>query len=152
MADPGRAVTVLAAVLAALCAASGGGPSGAGQPGALPGPLTDVPGNPSRGRQIVRDQGAASCLICHAMPIPEEPDHGNVGPPLHGIGARYSAAELRQRLVDPKALNPDTVMPSYFSTEGLYRVLDRHADRPIYTAQQVEDVVAYLVSLRDGRP
>jgi sulfur-oxidizing protein SoxX len=114
----------------------------------MPTPLTDAPGNPARGRQIVRDASKATCLICHPMPIPEEPDHGGIGPPLAGVGARYTPGELRLRLVDPKALNPDTVMPSYHRVEGLHRVLGRYQGRPIYTAQEVEDVVAYLASLR----
>ena len=115
----------------------------------IPEPLTDSPGNPDRGRQIVRDITNATCLICHAMPIPEEPDHGNIGPPLDGVGSRYDAGELRLRLVDPKAINPDTIMPSYYRTEGLYRVREQFRGRPIYTAQQIEDVVAYLTTLKD---
>lgn len=111
-------------------------------------PLTDAPGNPARGRQIVRDPDKATCLICHQMPIPDEPDHGGIGPPLAGVGLHYTPGELRLRLVDPKALNPETVMPSYHRVEGLYRVLGRYEGKPIYTAQEVEDVVAYLASLR----
>ncbi len=117
----------------------------------IPEPLTDSPGNPARGRQIVRDLDKATCLICHQMPIPEEPDHGRIGPPLHGIGARFTPAELRLRVVDAKALDPETVMPSYHRVEGLYRVLERFRGRPIYSAQEVEDVVAYLASLK-GSP
>lgn len=115
---------------------------------AIPEPLTATPGNPARGRQIVRDINNATCLICHAMPIPEEPDHGDIGPPLHGVGSRLTAGEIRLRIVDPKHVNPDSIMPSYHRTQGLYRVLAAYRGRPIYTAQQVEDVVAYLVSLR----
>lgn len=110
-------------------------------------PLTSTPGNPARGRQIVRDTTKATCLICHAMPIPEEPDHGEIGPPLHSVGALYSRGELRLRLVDPKRLNPDTIMPSYYRVEGLYRVLKQYEGRSIYTAQEIEDVVAYLATL-----
>ena len=113
----------------------------------LPGPLTTEPGNPARGRLIVRDLDRASCLICHALPIPEEPDHGTIGPPLHGIGAHLSVAEMRQRIIDPKAANPDTIMPSYYRTTGLRDVLEIYRGRPIYTAQQVEDVVAYMATL-----
>jgi L-cysteine S-thiosulfotransferase len=112
-------------------------------------PLTDEPGNPGRGRLIVRDTARATCLICHALPIPEEPDHGEVGPSLAGVGKRYTPGQLRLRLVDPKAINPDTIMPSYYRVENLYRVLDTYRGQPIYTAQQIEDVVAYLAQLRD---
>lgn len=116
--------------------------------GGIPEPLTAQPGSPERGRLIVRDLSKASCLICHAMPIPEEPDHGQIGPPLEGIGSAYSAAELRLRLVDPKAINPETLMPSYYRVEGLRGVLARYAGQPIYTAQEIEDVVAYLATLK----
>jgi sulfur-oxidizing protein SoxA len=112
-------------------------------------PLTGVPGDPTRGRAIVRDANKASCLICHAMPIPEEPDHGGIGPPLAGIGNRASPGELRRRIVDPTVLDPASVMPAYHRTDGLTRVLARHRDQPIYTAQEVEDVVAYLGTLVD---
>jgi sulfur-oxidizing protein SoxX len=111
-------------------------------------PLTDSPGNPARGRSIVRDLAHATCLICHAMPIPEEPDHGDIGPSLVGVGARSSEGALRLRLVDPKAINPDSIMPSYFRIDGLNRVWTPFVGRPVYTAQQVEDVVAYLASLK----
>ncbi len=135
-------------VVLGLIVALGTGAAGAAL--GIPEPLTAEPGNPDRGRLIVRDLSAASCLICHAMPIPEEPDHGDIGPPLHGVGARLTPAELRERLVDPKALNPDTVMPSYFRTEGLKDVLMRYRGRTIYSAQQVEDVVAYLSTLTEA--
>jgi sulfur-oxidizing protein SoxX len=118
----------------------------------MPVPLTDEAGNPARGRLIVADLGKASCLICHAMPIPEEPDHGTIGPPLHGIGARFTAAELRQRIADPKALNPDTIMPAYYRTEGLTGVLERYRGTTIYSAQELEDVLAYLVTLTEPGP
>lgn len=115
---------------------------------ALDTPLTDVPGDPVRGLAIVRDARNATCLICHDMPIPEEPSHGNLGPPLDGVGDRFSTGELRQRVVDAKRINPDTIMPAYYRTEGLYRVYAPYAGKTIYTAQQVEDVVAYLLTLR----
>jgi sulfur-oxidizing protein SoxX len=116
--------------------------------GGIPAALTDVPGNAGRGRQIVRDQSKATCLICHAMPIDEEPDHGQIGPPLDGVGSLYSAAELRLRLVDPKAINPETIMPSYYRTHGFTGVLERFRDQSIYSAQEIEDVVAYLLTLK----
>jgi sulfur-oxidizing protein SoxX len=114
---------------------------------AIPHPLTDEPGDPQRGRRIVLDRDGGDCTICHAMPLPQRQFHGTVGPPLDGIGGRYSAGELRLRLVDPKAFNPDTIMPAYYKIEGLRRVLERYRGKPMLTAQQVEDVVAYLLTL-----
>ncbi len=116
-------------------------PWAAAQPAELA-PLTSVPGDPARGRAVVRDAGKASCLICHAMPIPEEPDHGAIGPSLAGIGSRAGPGALRRRLVDPAADNPGSVMPAYHRVDGLERVLSRLRGQPIYTAQEVEDVVA----------
>ena len=109
--------------------------------------LTGSPGNPMRGEQLVRDTDRATCLICHDMPIEGEPDPGNIGPPLAGVALRYSAGELRLRLVDPKLFNPDTIMPSYFRLDDLYRVAQEYRNRSIYSAQDIEDVVAYLLTL-----
>lgn len=117
--------------------------------GAIEMPLTAEPGNPGRGRRIVADLAHVSCLICHALPIPEEPDHGAVGPSLVGVGSRYTAGEIRLRLVDPKALNPQSMMPSYYRVDGLERVQQVYRGKPIYSAQQIEDVVAYLAQLKD---
>jgi sulfur-oxidizing protein SoxX len=114
----------------------------------IPTPLTDMPGNPGRGLQVIRDVANVTCLICHSMPIQGEPDQGQIGPPLAGVGSRYTPGELRLRLVNPKAFNPDTIMPAYYRVEGLNRVLQQYRDRPIYTAQQIEDVVAFLVQLK----
>jgi sulfur-oxidizing protein SoxX len=82
------------------------------------------------------------------MPLPQRQFHGTVGPPLDGIGSRSTAGELRLRLVDPKAINPETVMPAYYKVEGLYRVLERYRDQPMLTAQEIEDIVAYLLTLK----
>jgi sulfur-oxidizing protein SoxX len=116
--------------------------------GAIPEPLTDQPGDAERGRRIVLDRERGDCVICHAMPLPQRRFHGSIGPHLDGVGARYSAGELRLRLVDPKALNPDTIMPAYHRVEGLQRVHERYHGGPILTAQQIEDVVAYLLTLQ----
>jgi sulfur-oxidizing protein SoxX len=115
--------------------------------GGIPEPLTDISGDRFRGELIVRDPTNASCLICHSMPIPDEPDPGNIGPDLAGIANRYTEAELRLRLVDPKVINPDTVMPAYYSLRNLYRVEEQYVGRTIYSAQDVEDVIAYLMTL-----
>jgi L-cysteine S-thiosulfotransferase len=115
---------------------------------AIPEPLTDQSGDAVRGRRIVLDREGGDCLICHAMPLPQRQFHGTIGPPLDGVGSRYSAGELRLRLGDPKALNPDTIMPAYYRVEGLHRVHERYRGKPILTAQQIEDVVAYLLTLQ----
>ena len=117
--------------------------------GAIREPLTDQPGDPERGRRIVLDRDAGDCTICHAMPLPQREFHGTVGPPLDGIGSRATAGVLRLRLVDPKVLHPATIMPAYYKVEGLHRVLERYRARPILTAQQIEDVITYLLTLTD---
>jgi L-cysteine S-thiosulfotransferase len=117
--------------------------------GAIPEPLTDQPGDAERGRRIVLDREGGDCIICHVMPLPQRQFHGSIGPPLDGVGDRYTAGGLRLRLVDPKAFNPNTIMPAYYGVEGLHRVGERFRGKPILTAQQVEDVVAYLLTLRE---
>ena len=101
------------------------------------------------GRRIVLDRDRGDCTICHAMPLPQREFHGTVGPPLDGIGRRATPNALRLRLVDPKAFNAETIMPAYYKVTGLHRVLDRYHARPILTAQQIEDVIAYLLTLTD---
>ncbi len=112
-------------------------------------PLTDRPGDPLRGRDIVRNAANATCLICHLLPIPEEPDHGDIGPPLAGVGARLSEGELRLRLIDPQQIDPNSIMPGYYKTDGLNRVGAFYAGKTIYSAQEIEDVVAYLKTLTE---
>lgn len=155
---PGRgrlAVAGVALAALALIAVERGGAQGRDHivdyqivGGAIPAPLTDQPGDPERGRRIVLDREKGDCTVCHAMPLPQRQFHGTIGPPLDGVGSRYTAGELRLRVVDPKALNPETIMPAYYKVTGLHRVLGRYRDRPILTAQEVEDVVAYLLTLR----
>lgn len=118
----------------------------------IPSALTDQPGDAERGRRIVLDRERGDCVVCHAMPLPERQFHGTVGLPLDSVGDRYTAGELRLRLVNPKALNPQTVMPAYYTAEGLYQVLDRYRDKPILTGQEIEDVIAYLLTLRKKAP
>ncbi|MGE0682063.1 MAG: sulfur oxidation c-type cytochrome SoxX [Candidatus Binatia bacterium] len=114
----------------------------------IPTPLTVQSGDAEHGRRIVRDRERGDCVVCHAMPLPDRQFHGTVGPPLDGIGSRYSVGELRLRLVDPKRINPQTVMPAYYKIEGLHQVAENYRGKPILTAQEIEDVVAYLLTLK----
>ena len=118
---------------------------------AMPDPLDGMPGDAGRGRAVVLRQ-SSTCILCHAGPFPNPHLQGNIGPDLHGVGARLSAPELRGQLVDPAAGNPGTVMPSFHRTGGLARVGPAWQGRPILTAQEIEDAVAYLSTLRDPAP
>jgi L-cysteine S-thiosulfotransferase len=110
--------------------------------------LTAQPGEPARGRQIVEDRQLSACLLCHAGPFPAPHLQGTIGPPLDGVGARLSAGQIRLRLVDARKLNPGTTMPPYYVTEGLNRTGRQWQGKPVLTAQQIEDAVAFLASLR----
>jgi sulfur-oxidizing protein SoxX len=116
---------------------------------AIPTPLTAAPGDPARGRAIVADRTRGLCLLCHPAPIPEERFQGNLAPGLAGVGARLTPSQLRLRLVDSRRLNPDSLMPAYFSTAGLVGVAEPWQGRPILRAEEIEDVVAYLATLKD---
>lgn len=115
---------------------------------AIVAPLTDAPGDPVRGRAIVANRQVGLCLLCHAGPIPENRFQGNLAPNLEGTGSRWNEGQLRLRLVDARRLNPESIMPSYYRTDGLTRVAPALRGQPILAAQQIEDVVAYLQTLR----
>ena len=119
------------------------------QPGTLPGPPTPTPGDAARGRAIVADRQLGLCLLCHSGPIAEERFQGDLAPSLAGAGSRWSAAELRQRLLEPRRLSPASIMPSYGRVDGLTRVGAAWRGKPLLEPQQVEDVVAFLSTLRD---
>ena len=112
-------------------------------------PLTAERGDAQRGRAIVASRQVGLCLLCHSGPIPEERFQGNLAPDLRGAGARWSEGELRQRIVDSGRINPATIMPAYHRTEGLVRVAPAWRGKPILSAEQIEDVVAFLMTLRD---
>jgi sulfur-oxidizing protein SoxX len=115
---------------------------------AIPQSLTGTPGDPVRGRTIVVAR-EYTCLLCHSGPFPEQRFQGDLSPDLKGTGARWSEGELRLRMVDASRLNPATIMPAYYKIEGLNRVASAWRGKPILTAEQIEDVVAYLATLRD---
>jgi L-cysteine S-thiosulfotransferase len=116
---------------------------------AIPASLTGTNGDFVRGRAIMLDRRLGACLLCHSGPLPEEKFQGNLAPDLSEVGSRWSAGQLRLRLVDASRLNPDTIMPPYYRVGGLTRVGDAWRGKPILSAQQIEDVVAFLSTLRD---
>jgi sulfur-oxidizing protein SoxX len=116
---------------------------------AVPDPLTGAKGDPARGRAIVTNRQVGLCLLCHFGPFPEERLQGNLAPDLNGAGARWSEGQMRLRIVDAARLNPDTIMPPYYRIEGLQRVAPTLHGKPILTAEQIEDVVAFLMTLRE---
>jgi len=146
-----RRALLLVAVLVASC-------SGAAAQGALatydvvgeaiPKSLTGKPGDPVNGRALVvkRDN---TCLLCHSGPFPDQRFQGNLSPDLTGTGSRWTEGELRLRMVDATRLNDATIMPSFYRIDGLNRVARNVRGKPILDAEQIEDVVAYLMTLKD---
>jgi L-cysteine S-thiosulfotransferase len=110
--------------------------------------LTGMPGDAVRGRALVLNR-TSTCILCHSGPFPEEKFQGDLAPNLAGAGSRWSEGQLRLRLVDASRLNPATIMPSYYRVDGLVRVGPALRDRPILSAEQIEDMLAYLVTLRE---
>jgi sulfur-oxidizing protein SoxX len=111
--------------------------------------LTGAPGDAPRGRALVLNR-TSTCILCHSGPFPEEKFQGDLAPSLAGAGAggRWSAGQLRLRIVDGSRLNPATIMPSYYRTDGLTRVGAAWRGKPILSAEQIEDIVAYLATLQ----
>ena len=109
--------------------------------------LTGAKGDPVRGRALVANRQVGLCLLCHSGPFPEERFQGNLAPDLRSA-AQLTEGQIRQRIVDPAAANPDSIMPAYLRTEGLTRVAPSFRGKPVLSAEQIEDVVAYLMTLR----
>jgi L-cysteine S-thiosulfotransferase len=116
---------------------------------AIPASLTGANGDPIRGRAIVVNRLVGLCLLCHSGPFPEDRFQGTIGPDLKGAGARWSEGQLRLRMVDSTRLNPDSIMPPYYRVDRLTRVAPAFLGKPVLSADQIEDVVAYLTTLRD---
>ena len=139
----------LAATLALPCAASAQGLRAYAVSGdAIAQSLTGVPGDAARGRVLVVDR-SSTCILCHSGPFPEAKFQGDLAPDLAGAGSRWSEGQLRLRLVDASRLNPATIMPSYYRIDSLVRVAATWRGKPILSAEQIEDMVAYLASLRE---
>ena len=113
----------------------------------IPMSLTNEPGNPARGKDIASSRDG-NCLACHVLPGVNELFHGNIGPSLEGVGNRYNISELRLRLVNPYILNPETIMPAFYKVEGFSRVYKKFVGKPLLNAQEIEDVISWLSTLR----
>lgn len=115
----------------------------------IPEAIGGVAGDAERGRTLILGRESANCVLCHALPEPGVRFSGDLGPPLGGVARTFSVAQLRLRVVDSTRVNPTTIMPSYYRIEGLDRVAGAYRDKPILAAEQVEDIVAYLATLKN---
>jgi len=154
-----KAILISSAIAAlTLCAGAQAASVMIGDPGlvsyvivddmSIPKSLTGKAGDAEKGRALAINRKKGNCLACHAMPIPEQQFHGETGPTLYGVGNRLSEGELRLQLVNSKVTNEDTLMPSFYRTFGFNRPLKNFAGKSILTAQEVEDIVAYLKTLK----
>ena len=115
---------------------------------AIPNSLSGQPGDPIKGRTIVTSRQTGLCILCHAGPFPEERFQGNLAPDLQLSVANLSTAQLRARLVDPSKTNTNTIMPAYFRIDHLQRVAPPFAGKTVLSAQEIEDVIAYLLTIK----
>ncbi|MGF1456861.1 MAG: c-type cytochrome [Alphaproteobacteria bacterium] len=115
----------------------------------VPNPIGGLIGDPQRGRAIVLDRADGNCLICHRVPVEGEAFMGEIGPSLAGVADRLTVGQIRLRMIDQSRINPDTIMPPYYRVEGLRDVAPEFAGRPAFDAQALEDVVAWLATLKE---
>ena len=112
--------------------------------------LTGKPGDPANGKKAFLNRKKGNCLACHVVSsLKDQPFHGEVGPPLDGAASRWSEGEIRLRIVNPKVLNEDTIMPSFYKSDGFHRVLKKFKGKTVISAQEVEDIVAYVMTLKE---
>ncbi len=151
----GNAAIHIANTLFAIALLAGSGPAGAQSlrpyaivGDAVPDSLTGTKGDATRGRALVVER-SSTCILCHSGPFAEQKFQGDLAPSLAGAGGRWSEGQLRLRLVDASRLNAATIMPAYYRVDGLNRVGTAWRGKPILSAEQIEDIVAYLMTLRD---
>lgn len=116
----------------------------------IPMSLTGAEGDPARGREIVTNRFVGLCMLCHTGPFSDVPQQGTLAPDLEGTGSRWSVGQLRLRMVDPSRFVPNTIMPAYYRIDHLQRVAPQFRGKPVLTAAQIEDVVAFLATLREN--
>ncbi len=112
-------------------------------------PLTGAPGDPARGQALIEDRQRSLCMLCHTGPFSDVRLQGDLGPDLSGVGARLTPGQIRLRIVDMKRVVPSTIMPPYYRVDGLQRVAPAWRGKPILAAADIEDLVAYLATLKD---
>lgn len=120
--------------------------------GAVAQPVSETKGDPAKGREWFTDRKLGNCLACHANPdLADLPFHGEVGPSMDGVADRWSEAELRGIVINPKkTFSDETIMPAFYRADGFKRPLEDFEGKTILTAEQVEDVVAYLMTLKEN--
>jgi L-cysteine S-thiosulfotransferase len=116
---------------------------------AIPQSLTGSPGNAVRGRQLVFARDRGNCIACHVIPAPDEASHGNLGPSLRGVADRLNEGQIRLRVFDIRRIAPASIMPAYHRVDGLKRVAAALAGKPVLAAQEIEDVLAFLMTLHE---
>ena len=140
--------TAVAALLAACAAIDASVPGVRVDGDGISAPLEGLTGDAARGRSLIVARDPANCVLCHAVPDAAAGVAGNLGPSLEGVGRRLTVAELRLRVVDQQRINAQTVMPSYFRVAGLSNVAPEYRGRTVLSAQAVEDIVAWLATLK----
>ena len=146
----GNVFAITVALLLASCATPAGNsalPAYSISDNSIPTPLTETTPDATRGKAVLTSR-ESNCILCHAVPETGERYFGNLAPPLSGVGARLTAAQMRLRIVDPLYFNKETIMPAYYKVDGLNRVAEKLRGKPVLTAAQIEDVIAYLLTLR----
>lgn len=111
-------------------------------------PLTDQKGDPARGAALMTQRQKSLCLLCHSGPFPDLHLHGTIAPDLKGVGSRLTAGQIRLRIVDMKRLNPQSIMPAYYEVVAGERIAPEWRGKPVLTAAEIEDLVAYLETLK----